>query len=179
MIAACLSSTLLAAATLAAAPDMDVLIENAVQIDTPDGHRTVDLEEDGSFTAIPGPGGRWQIDEGELCLTRTGEETDCLPLPDDVSAVGDSWTAQGEAGDSARLTLVPAITTRQSRYNPSAEPDYAIDEDTQSSFSIYRETLAAEPEESDLFDDAPAENDYAPEREETNTEPEDYTPQRR
>ncbi|MCW5725494.1 MAG: hypothetical protein KIS81_11145 [Maricaulaceae bacterium] len=102
-------SAFMMAISLQAAPEppdsVQVLIDNALRVETESGGFTVFFEADGGYSTDTGIIGSWAAEEGVFCVARATGETNCQPLLEDLG-LGDSWQGEIATGETATFTLV-------------------------------------------------------------------------
>ncbi|MDQ0462917.1 hypothetical protein QO010_000665 [Caulobacter ginsengisoli] len=113
-VAACSLMLAALAGPAMAADAMASAYGNTVSVTYPDG-TTVKLfiEADGTYTSTGGPSGdtmgAWAIKGGQTCFTQTspeppaGTSPSCSPTV--TKNVGDTWTAPGQGGATATITI--------------------------------------------------------------------------
>ena len=89
-------------AALAALPDV---LQHHWKVTRPDGSSfTVTFNEDMTYTTDNGIHGTWMLNGGQLCVTRSTGESNCLDAKL-AAHPGDTWKSQDAAGNAVTVEL--------------------------------------------------------------------------
>ncbi len=92
-------------AQVAWAGTMDAVLANGLKIESASMSYTVTFNEDGTYTTDVGIEGTWELNDGELCTTRSTGEPNCQPLLEGKGS-GDSWEGENAAGEAVTVTIL-------------------------------------------------------------------------